>query len=273
MHVAFDFGISNTDLAIFQRESTHFHTFPSDTKDLTKHQIEDILKRINISLDQVELIGVTGGKSSDLDDVIKNTPIEKINEIDAIGQGAKTLYGFKDESYLVVSAGTGTACVNVQGDNFYHLGGIAVGGGMLEGLGHLLFNNGDGGEINHFAEKGLRGKLDFLIGDVVNKIGGLAPDLTAVNFGQAKIASANTIENTSAALCNMIGEVIGTIAYLNALLIGSKKVCFLGRTSYLSMVIHGIENQLKLAGIEGQYTDKREYGNVIGVLDIIKNKR
>ena len=132
MHVAFDFGISNTDLAIFQRESTHFHSFPTDTKDLTKHQIEDILKRIDISLDQVELIGVTGGKSSDLDDVIKNIPIKKINEIDAIGQGAKTLYGFKDESCLVVSAGTGTACVNVQGDNFYHLGGIAVGGGMLE---------------------------------------------------------------------------------------------------------------------------------------------
>ena len=35
MHVAFDFGISNTDLAIFQRESTHFHSFPTDTKDLT----------------------------------------------------------------------------------------------------------------------------------------------------------------------------------------------------------------------------------------------
>ena len=49
MHVAFDFGISNTDLAIFERESTHFHSFPTDTKDLTKHQIEDILKLTNLA--------------------------------------------------------------------------------------------------------------------------------------------------------------------------------------------------------------------------------
>jgi type II pantothenate kinase len=113
----------------------------------------------------------------------------------------------------------------------------------------------------------------MLIGDVVNEIGNLSPHITAVNFGKAKSASADTIENTSAALCNMVGEVIGTIAYLNAYLIGSDKVYFIGRTSYLSEVLKGINQRLELAGIEGQYYDNREYGNVVGVLEGIKNSQ
>ena len=161
--------------------------------------------------------------------------------------------------------------MHVQGNNFNHLGGIAVGGGMLEGLGSLLFNNSHGFEINEFAQKGSRAELDLLIGDVVNKIGNLSPDITAVNFGQARHSTADTMENTSAALCNMIGEVIGTMAYLNALLIGSEKACFIGRTSYLTEIIGGIDERLKLAGIKGQYANNREYGNVIGVLESIKH--
>ena len=78
------------------------------------------------------------------------------------------------------------------------------------------------------------------------------------------------MESTAAALCNMIGEVIGTVAYLNALLVGSDKACFIGRTSYLSVIIEGVNERLKLAGIKGQYSDNREYGNVIGVIESIK---
>ena len=133
-----------------------------------------------------------------------------------------------------------------------------------------FFKNSKGYEINEFANKGSRAELDLLIGDVVNKIGKLSPEITAVNFGQAKNTSADTMENTAAALCNMIGEVIGTVAYLNALLVGSDKACFIGRTSYLSVIIEGVNERLKLAWIKGQYSDNREYGNVIGVIESIK---
>jgi type II pantothenate kinase len=142
---------------------------------------------------------------------------------------------------------------------------------MLEGLSSLLFKNSNGHEINEFATQGSRTELDLLIGDVVNNIGNLSPDITAVNFGKAKNLSADTMENTAATLCNMIGEIIGTIAYLNALLVGSEKVYFVGRTSYLSEVINGINGRLELAGIKGEYKKNREYGNVIGVLERIKN--
>ena len=270
MLVAIDFGISNTDVGVLKNNETYFYSAPSQSSKLDPQSIKNILKKYEIDISNVKKIGVTGGKSSDLDDELDKVKIIKINEIDAIGLGAKKLYGIGEESALVVSAGTGTACVHVQGNNFNHLGGIAVGGGMLEGLGALLFKNSNGLEINEFANSGSRAELDLLIGDVVNKIGNLSPDITAVNFGQAKSSSADTMENTAAALCNMVGEVIGTVAYLNALLVGSDKACFIGRTSYLSEIADGINQRLELAGIKGQYNDDREYGNVIGALESIK---
>jgi type II pantothenate kinase len=271
MFVAIDFGISNTDLAVFNNGSVSFNSMPSQSVRIDNKSIKNILKEHDINFSKVEIIGVTGGKSSNLDDSVDGIDIVKVNEIDAIGLGAKKIYKIEDESSLVISAGTGTACVHIQGFNFNHLGGIAVGGGMLEGLGSLLFKNSNGLEINEFAAQGSRAEIDLLIGDVVNKIGNLSPEITAVNFGQAKNSLADTMENTAAALCNMVGEVIGTIAYLNALLVGSKKACFIGRTSYLSEVINGINERLDLAGIKGEYEKNREYGNVIGVLEQIKN--
>ena len=273
MKAAIDFGISNTDMAILNNDDLSFYSLPSKKNTLNCLSIKKIFSQLDIPLESINIIGVTGGKSSDLDDVMGGIKIVKINEIDAIGLGAKKLYGIGDEPTLVVSAGTGTACVHIQGNNFNHLGGIAVGGGMLEGLGSLLFKNSNGLEINEFANQGSRAELDLLIGDVVNKIGNLSPDITAVNFGQAKHSSADTMENTAAALCNMVGEVIGTVAYLNALLVGSDRVCFLGRTSYLAQVIDGINQRLELAGIKGQYSENREYGNVIGVLESIKTDK
>ncbi|MDB9896400.1 pantothenate kinase [Gammaproteobacteria bacterium] len=271
MLIAFDFGISNSDIGTQKNGVCNFYSSISQNTQLTPTVLLSLMQEHQINLQEIECIGVTGGKSSDLPDNIGAIPLVKVNEIDAIGLGAKTLYQINEEATLVVSAGTGTACVLIQGDSFSHLGGIAVGGGMLEGLGSLLFKNSHGQEINEFASQGSRDKLDLLIGDVVNKIGALSPDITAVNFGKAKFASADTMENTSAALCNMIGEVIGTVAYLNALLIGSSEVCFLGRTSHLSEVIKGIDQRLELAGITGHYDDQRAYGNVIGILEQLKN--
>jgi type II pantothenate kinase len=271
MNVAFDFGISNTDIALQTEDKINFFSMPTRQGNLSLALIQEILAAYSLPQSEINLIGVTGGKSSDLPDSLDSIPILKINEVDAIGLGAKILYNITSEPTLVMSAGTGTACVLVEGKNFNHLGGIAVGGGMLEGLGSLLFQNSLGKEINEFAAQGSRKELDILIGDAVNSIGTLSPDITAVNFGKAKNASADTMENTSAALCNMVGEVIGTIAYLNALLIGSSRVCFLGRTSYLSEVTKGIDERLGLAGISGQYNDHREYGNVIGVIEQLKN--
>ena len=76
------------------------------------------------------------------------------------------------------------------------------------------------------AKKGDRKELDFLIGDVVNEVGSLNQDITASNFGKARNIENTSKEDTAASLSNMIGEIIGTISYLNALLCNENKVYF-----------------------------------------------
>jgi type II pantothenate kinase len=274
MIAAFDFGITNTDLVI-KDQRIKFLSVPSpfDRKnrdfDITERHVIEILEKLDINIKEISSIGVTGGKSADLPDRICDVPITKVNEIDAIGKGARSLYKISKESSLVVSSGTGTACVHIQNTATNHLGGISVGGGMLEGLSNLLVNIPHGVKINNFAEKGNRKTLDVMIGEAVNEIGNLNAEITAANFAKARNESTNSIEDISASLCNMVGEVIGTVAYLNALLVGSNKAYFLGRTSMLSEVKKGIDARLALAGIEGIYDENRAFGNAIGVLDTI----
>jgi type II pantothenate kinase len=274
MIAAFDFGITNTDLVI-KDQRIKFLSVPSpfDRKnrdfDVTERHVIEILEKLDINIKEISSIGVTGGKSADLPDRICDVPITKVNEIDAIGKGARSLYKISEESSLVVSSGTGTACVHIQNTATNHLGGISVGGGMLEGLSNLLVNIPHGVKINNFAEKGNRKILDVMIGEAVNEIGNLNAEITAANFAKARNEPTNSIEDISASLCNMVGEVIGTVAYLNALLVGSNKAYFLGRTSMLSEVKKGIDARLALAGIEGIYDDNRAFGNAIGVLDTI----
>ncbi len=274
MIAAFDFGITNTDLVI-KDQRIKFLSVPSpfDRKnrdfDITERHVIEILEKLDINIKEISSIGVTGGKSADLPDRISDVPITKVNEIDAIGKGARSLYKISEESSLVVSSGTGTACVHIQNTATNHLGGISVGGGMLEGLSNLLVNIPHGVKINNFAEKGNRKTLDVMIGEAVNEIGNLNAEITAANFAKARNESTNSIEDISASLCNMVGEVIGTVAYLNALLVGSNKAYFLGRTSMLSEVKKGIDARLALAGIEGVYDENRAFGNAIGVLDTI----
>lgn len=275
MYIAFDFGITNTDL-IIKNDATDYLTLtsPFDKKNgdfsLSEDKVIQILKDFNIASQDITCIGVTGGKSANLPDKINNIPVIKINEINAIGEGAKTLYNIQEDSALVVSAGTGTACVHLHQDGSDHLGGISVGGGMLEGLGNIIMNEPSGIILNKYAQNGDRSGLDVMIGEAVNEIGKLNAQITASNFGKSKILVDKSQDNLSAALCNMIGEVIGTVAYLNALLIGTNKAYFLGRTSMLSEVKNGIDERLKLAGVEGIYADNRSFGNAIGVMASIE---
>ena len=275
MYIAFDFGITNTDL-IIKNDATDYLTLtsPFDKKNgdfsLSEDKVIQILKDFNIASQDITCIGVTGGKSANLPDKINNIPVIKVNEINAIGEGAKTLYNIQEDSALVVSAGTGPACVHLHQDGSDHLGGISVGGGMLEGLGNIIMNEPSGIILNKYAQNGDRSGLDVMIGEAVNEIGKLNAQITASNFGKSKILVDKSQDNLSAALCNMIGEVIGTVAYLNALLIGANKAYFLGRTSMLSEVKNGIDERLKLAGVEGIYADNRSFGNAIGVMASIE---
>ena len=270
MLVAIDFGITNTDVVINEAEKNKFYTFP--TKKINEDFIGNILDSIQLNTSKISNIAVTGGKSSDLKDSYNNIPITKINEIDAIGYGAIALYNIGNKPFVAISAGTGTACIYHNNGQFTHLGGISVGGGTLQGLTKHLINIKNPDDIEQMAKRGDRKRLDFLIGDVVNEIGSLYPEITASNFGKAKEIEDISSDDIAASISNMIGEVIGTISYLNAMLCNEHEVYFLGRVSLSDVIKSGIEDRLALAKVNGRFEDNREYGNVLGALSYIQAK-
>ena len=264
MEIAFDFGITNTDVAVQDKQKLTFYTFSSKKVEIAF--ISEILSEINLNKKLITKIVVTGGKSGDLQDALHDIPIIKINEVEAIGHGAKEVYQIKDNKFMTVSTGTGTACVAYMNEEFHHLGGISVGGGTLQGLSNLTIDINKANEIEELSKVGNKKNLDALIGEVVNKIGSLNTDITASNFSKARNKTDFNNEDIASSLSNMVGEVIGTVSYLNALLIGVSNVYFIGRVSKMGSVKNGIEKRLNLAGICGNYIEKQEFANVIGAI-------
>ena len=270
MLIAFDFGITNTDVVLTKSEKNYFYSFP--TMEINDEFILHIFDSINVEISQVSQIAVTGGKSSDLNDKFNNIPVKKVNEVDAIGSGAIALYDIETRPFVAVSAGTGTACVYFDGEKFNHLGGISVGGGTFQGLLKHLIMIKDEDDVEKLAASGDRKQLDLLIGDVVNEIGSLHPEVTASNFAKARNLESLSHNDIAASISNMIGEVIGTISYLNALLCNEKEVFFLGRVTLNDVIRSGVEDRLKLANVNGLFKQNREYGNVLGALSYIQTK-
>ena len=101
MEIAFDFGITNTDVAVQDKQELTFYTFSSKKVELAF--ILEILSEINLDIKLITKIAVTGGKSSDLQDALDGIPIIKINEVEAVGYGAKELYQIKDNKFMVAN--------------------------------------------------------------------------------------------------------------------------------------------------------------------------
>ena len=264
MEIAFDFGITNTDVAVQDKHELTFYTFSSKKVEIAF--ILEILSEINLDTKLITKIVVTGGKSSDLQDALDGIPIIKINEVEAVGHGAKELYQIKDNKFMAVSTGTGTACVAYMDNGFHHLGGISVGGGTLQGLSNLIIDINKADGIEELSRVGNKKNLDALIGEVVNEIGTLYPEITASNFAKARYEDNFLEQDISSSLSNMVGEVIGTISYLNALMIDVSKIYFIGRTCLLDIVKNGIDKRLELVNISGEYKKNREFGNAIGAI-------
>ena len=62
-------------------------------------------------------------------------------------------YIISEESFVAVSAGTGTACIHHNNGQFNHLGGISVGGGTLKGLSKYLINTKNPEDIEELAKE------------------------------------------------------------------------------------------------------------------------
>jgi type II pantothenate kinase len=267
MIVAIDFGITNTDIAVSNGGVLDFFSFKTNLP-IEESNILGLLNQIKINHKSLKTIGISGGKSSEFSEDIGAIKLIKVPEVEAIGRGAKRIFK-ENDSMLVMSLGTGTGCIFIDNKTYQYVGGIPVGGGTLAGLSKLLINEDSIDEVSSLATSGDRSEVDVLIDDVVSGIDILKPNLSAANF--AKVSrNKYRKEDIAKALTNMIGEIIGTVAFSNAFIFQKAEVFFTGRTFLEPNIKAAINERLTIAGIKGIYSDAPGKENCIGILDFLE---
>ncbi len=161
-----------------------------------------------------EQVYVTGGGASRISAALEGIPAQSISEFEAWARGAPVLAARAGwtlpQRYLLVSLGTGTSVLEIDGGTVRRLGGMALGGGTLLGLARLLCRAESFAEVTELAARGERGRVDLLVGDVYPGMDlsglGLDPGLTASSF--AKLASREP-QDLAHALMGLLGENVG----------------------------------------------------------------
>jgi type II pantothenate kinase len=158
-------------------------------------------------------IVATGGGATAFGSAIAGIEVEIDIEFAAWARGAPVLAARQGLAlparYLLVSIGTGTSILAVDGADFRRVGGTALGGGTLLGLGRLLLGDVSFRQIAELARAGDRTRVDLLVGDIYGADRAPLPArLNAASF--AKLASRQP-EDLAHALAGLIGENVGLL--------------------------------------------------------------
>jgi type II pantothenate kinase len=162
-------------------------------------------------------IAATGGGAPRLTESWRGRPaILYVDEFESWGAGERVLLegaGFTPSSpHLLVSLGTGTSFLAVAANGkVSRVGGTALGGGTIRGLGRLLAGESSHEALVSLARAGDRKKVDLLVGDLYRpgEIS-LDPSLTASNFGKPGL-SRDPRDLVNAAV-GLLGENVALMA-------------------------------------------------------------
>ena len=267
MDISIDFGITVTDM-IKRDNGVLSHEMRLTKQDPDLSLLKDYLSEINFKTD-VNLLAVTGGKHLNLGDEIESTKIIHVNEIDAVGEGAMNLSGLSNENpTIIVSAGSGTACILAQDGNYMHCSGTGVGGGTVLGLSKLLLNTTDPDEIAELAKAGNESGVDLILEDVVSgPIGELPSDTTAVNFGKiSKIDSEISKQDIAAGIVNLVGQTAARIATSVATTFNAKEIVVVGRSPSFNGLKNSLEQAASIMGFSPHFPENGEYASALGAL-------
>tara|TARA_B100001029_G_scaffold89718_1_gene73658 strand:+ start:2699 stop:3529 length:831 start_codon:yes stop_codon:yes gene_type:complete len=267
MDISIDFGITVTD--IIKRDNgviSHEMNLSKEEPSLTL--LNNLFSDLDFKSD-VDLLAVTGGKHLNLGDKIESTKIVHVNEIDAIGEGAMNLSGLSRKNpIIIVSAGSGTACILAQDGNFIHCSGTGVGGGTILGLSKLLLGTTDPIEIAKLAKEGNESGVDLILEDVVSgPIGELPSDTTAVNFGKiSKIDSEISKQDIAAGIVNLVGQTAARIATSVATTFNAKEIVVVGRSPSFNGLKNSLEQAASIMGFSPHFPNNGEYASALGAL-------
>ena len=270
MIVGIDIGGSTTDAVILKNGGIHVVTIEAnDPVAAAAGSLGKLVTDFGIKLDQVERIAATGAGSRVLSDTLFGRPVVKVNEFTAIGIGGTSLANTK--SALVVSLGTGTAMVSVNGDKIEHFSGTGVGGGTLLGLAKHMLGVSTIERLEAMAKKGDLRRVDLTVRDIAGgSIGDLPPSTTAANFG--KVSADATPEDKALAIMNMIVESIGVLAMASARGCGQENIVLTGKLSRLFSFVQGVKKLSFPFGRRFVIPEHADYATAIGAARHVRSR-
>ena len=209
----------------------------------------------------------TGGGAARLAREITGVPVHTVPEFAAWARGAPLLAAREGlelpPHYLLVSLGTGTSVLSLDRGQVTRVGGCALGGGTLLGLGRLLLGVETFDEICALAARGDRRRVDLLVGDIYPS--GEIPlplDLNAASF--AKLDSRDPAD-VAHALVGMLGENIALICGTLARSCGAQAVVYCGSTLIQNDELREILRWVTAAyGAQPHFLDAGAYCGALG---------
>lgn len=184
-----------------------------------------------IDFETIEHVMVTGVGSKRLKSPIYGLPMTHVDEFKANGLGARFDSGL--DHIIVVSMGTGTSLVRVDGDEITHIGGLGMGGGTILGLSKLLLGSTDMDQIKAWTIGGNPYSVNLCMDDVCGQpLAGLLDYATASLFAK-DIDSCHSREDIAAGIVRMVIETIGSCAVLSQSSGGFKDFVLIGGLTQL----------------------------------------
>jgi len=221
---------------------------------------------------QPQVLGLTGGGASQLASLLDGRAVQ-INEFEAWGTGANRMLkrGQKTDTYLLVSLGTGTSVMLVDHKDVRRLGGTALGGGTILGLGAALLQQSNFEETCGLAARGTRDSVDLLVRDIYSDPDRpLQGDLTAAAFGRLarQDSAAPPREDVAAAIMRLVGENVTLIAGGHARHLGLDRLVFGGSTLRNNPALEAVLTEVsELLGLKAYFLANSEFVGALGALE------
>lgn len=261
MIVGIDIGGSTTD-AVALGPRLHVVTVEAnDPLAAAAGALARLTADLGIPLARIERLAATGGGARHIGTHLLGIPVEAVPEFTAIGLGGTSQAG--RVRALVVSLGTGTALVCVNGPAISHVGGTGVGGGTLLGLSKHLLQVSRIETIERLAAEGDLGRVDLTVGDIAGgPLGALPAEATASNFG--KLDGDASLADKAKALVNMIAEVVVAFSVLAARATGMDTIVLTGKLLCVRPFVERVQKTRALFGYEFVIPPLAEFATAIG---------
>jgi type II pantothenate kinase len=263
--VGVDAGASLVKLALQEGAALRHELIPATALDTVAERVSKL---------GPERLGLTGAGASELARRLDSESV-RVTEFSAWGAGVRRLLAAQRpdvaEPYLLVSLGTGTSVLLAQGLGVSRVGGTALGGGTLMGLGGLLLGGASFAEIIALAARGDRRRVDLLVSDIYRP-GEIAllGDATAASFGKPLVHRGSPApEDLANAIMGMLGENVALICTGLAAAHGVRRIVYGGSTLRGNRPLRDVLALITAAfGREPLFLDEGEFAGAIGALEL-----